>query len=101
MIAVGAAAKESVVTWITSRGGTCPKGPDDVSQFTPAGVLGPRTKAVGVLHPGGATKGGSKAAIVADFKRALTLIDGWSDDDPSWLVPDPGRPGRPARPTST
>ena len=41
VIAVGAAAKESVVTWIKSRGGTCPDGPADVSHFTPAGVARP------------------------------------------------------------
>ena len=33
---------------------------------------------------------------MADFKRALTLIDGWADDDPSWLVPDPGATRTPA-----
>lgn len=89
VIAVGSAAKESVVTWITSRGGSCPAGSADVSQFTPAGVLGPRTKLVGVLHPGGAAAGGA-TAIVADFKQKLALIQGWADDDPSWLAVDPG-----------
>lgn len=89
VIAVGTAAKESVVTWITSRGGTCPAGSSDVSRFTPAGVLGPRTKVVGVLHPGGAAGGGA-SAIIADFKEKLAKIEQWVADDPSWLPADAG-----------
>jgi uracil-DNA glycosylase len=96
VIAVGTAAKESVVTWIKSHGGTCPSGASDVSKFTPAGVLGPRTRAVGVLHPGGASKGGSTTAIIADFKRALGKIDDWADADPAWLPPDTGESRKPA-----
>jgi uracil-DNA glycosylase len=89
VIAVGTAAKESVVTWIGSRGGTCPAGASDVSSFTPAGVLGPRAKVVGVLHPGGAAGGGA-TAIIADFKEKLGRIEGWMADDPTWLPADPG-----------
>jgi uracil-DNA glycosylase len=89
VIAVGTAAKESVVTWITSRGGTCPAGSADVSQFTPAGVLGPWTKVIGVLHPGGAAAGGA-TAIVADFKEKLGVIEDWAGADPSWLPVDAG-----------
>jgi uracil-DNA glycosylase len=89
VIAVGTAAKESVVTWITSRGGTCPAGASDVSTFTPDGVLGPRTKVIGVLHPGGAAAGGA-AGIIADFKEKLGRIEKWVAEDPSWLPADPG-----------
>ncbi len=96
VIAVGDAAKESVVTWIESHGGTCPDGPDDVSTFQPPGALGPRPRAVGVLHPGGATKGGgSKTAIVADFKRALHQIESWAAADPTWLPVDSGATRQP------
>ena len=88
VIAVGTAAKDSVVTWITSRGGSCPGGLEDLTTFTPKTVLGPRTKAIGVLHPGGGAAGGS-TAIVADFKTKLGVIEGWTDDDPTWLPVDP------------
>ncbi len=54
----------------------CPEGPDDVSEFTPAGVLGPRTKAVGVLHPGGAAEGrlegGDRGRLQAAPSRSST-----------------------------
>jgi uracil-DNA glycosylase len=95
VIAVGTAAKDSVVTWITSRGGSCPGGIADVSTFTPKTTLGPRTKAIGVLHPGGAAAGGS-TAIVADFKHKLAMIEGWADDDPTWLPVDAGATRQPA-----
>jgi len=62
VIAVGTAAKESVATWIRSRCGSTPGGTEDLTTFTPAGVLGPRTRAIGVLHPGGAAAGGATAA---------------------------------------
>ncbi len=87
VIAVGTAAKESVATWIRSRGGSTPGGTEDLTTFTPAGVLGPRTKAIGVLHPGGAAAGGA-TAIVADFKKKLAVIEGWAADDPAWLPVD-------------
>ena len=98
VIAVGTAAKESVVTWVTSRGGACPAGPPDVSRFTPAGVLGPRTKAVGVLHPGGAAARRSTSAIIADFKRALGAdrASGPADDPGVAAAPIPAATRQPA-----
>jgi hypothetical protein len=91
VVAVGNAAKESVVTWVRSRGGTCPQGPADVSTCA-ASSLDPRTRLIGVMHPGGANKGGSVTAIIADFKRAVAQIKAWMDADPTWLPPDPGAP---------
>jgi hypothetical protein len=87
IIAVGRAAKESVVTWVESRGGNCPQGPQDVSSCSGA-ALDPHTRLIGVLHPGGAGQGGSVTAIIADFKRALATIKQWMDADPTWLPPD-------------
>jgi hypothetical protein len=87
IIAVGNAAKESVVSWVESRGGICPQGEDDVSLCTGA-ALDPRTKIIGVRHPGGAGQGGSIAAIIADFKEALATIKQWMEVDPDWLPPD-------------
>ncbi len=89
VIAVGTAAKESVVTWVESRGGACPGGSQDVSTCTGAN-LDPETRLIGVVHPGGAGQGGSINAIKADFVRAANQIEDWMDDDPSWLPPDPG-----------
>lgn len=88
VIAVGNAAKESVVTWIESRGGTCHQGSKDISKCT-ASNLDPATKVIGVVHPGGAGQGGSIDAIKNDFKNAMKKIKDWMDEDPNWLPPDP------------
>jgi uracil-DNA glycosylase len=88
VIAVGNAAKDSVVTWLTSRGGSCPAGSSDVSQCT-VGAAGRPMRAVGVMHPGGAGQGGSITAIINDFKRAIEQIKQWTAEDPNWLPPDP------------
>ena len=87
IIAVGNAAKESLVTWVHSRGGSCPQGAANVSLCTSA-ALGQHTKIVGVMHPGAAGQGGSTGAILADFKKALAKIKTWMDADPAWLPPD-------------
>jgi len=87
VVAVGNAAKESVVNWVRSRGGSCSQGAADVSLCT-GSALGPDTKIVGVMHPGAAGQGGSSAAILADFKKALAKIKAWMDADPAWLPPD-------------
>lgn len=93
IVAVGRAAKETVVTWVESRGGNCPVGADDVSRCSGdapgmPGHLDPHTRIVGVLHPGGAGQGGSITAIKASFQRALDQIRDWKEDDPDWLPPD-------------
>lgn len=96
VIAVGTAAKESVVTWVRSHGGQCAGGPSDVGRCD-ASALGPRVRLVGVLHPGGAAQGGGAgAAVVADFRRAIGQIEGWAEADPTWLPPDPDGSRRPA-----
>ena len=88
VVAVGTAAKETVATWVKAHGGTCAVGPKDVSTCDMT-VIAPKLKAVGVVHPGGAGKGGSTTAIKADFVKALTKIAAWADDDPAWLPVDP------------
>jgi uracil-DNA glycosylase len=88
IVAVGKAAKESVHTWVRSRGGACPSGTHDVSGCA-AGAIGLRTRIVGVVHPGAGGKGGSTAAIIANFKLALRKIQQWDAADPSWLPADP------------
>jgi len=95
IVAVGVAAKETVVTWVKSHGGACPAGADDVSRCG-GSVLRPKTRIVGVRHPGGAGKGGSTAAIIADFKKAIGQVAGWAASDPAWLPPDAGAQRLPA-----
>jgi uracil-DNA glycosylase len=95
IIAVGRAAKESVHTWVTAHGGRCPAGAHDVSACD-AAAIGPRTRIIGVVHPGGAGQGGSVAAIIADFKRALAQVSAFAAADPTWLPLDPGGERPPA-----
>jgi uracil-DNA glycosylase len=89
VIAVGVAAKESVKTWVESKGGTCPDGISDLSTCT-GSFLDPHTKVVGVLHPGGAGQGGSTTAIKKSFQKAADKISTWLDEDPTWLPLDSG-----------
>ena len=94
VVAVGVAAKETVVTWVAAHGGACPAGAEDVSR-SDGTALKPKVRIVGVQHPGGAGKGGSTAAIIADFKKAIMQIEDWAAADASWLPPDPGTQRRP------
>ena len=85
VIAVGRAAKETVATWIKANGGSA-----QPAQLHRAdmGALGGNVKAIGVLHPGGASKGGSVSAIIADFKSAIRRVERWAAADSSWLPVD-------------
>jgi hypothetical protein len=87
VVAVGRAAKESVHTWVKSRGGACPSGSHDVNRCA-ATAIGPHARIVGVVHPGAGGQGGSTSAIIEDFKRALRQIHEWASDDSSWLPAD-------------
>ena len=85
VIAVGTAAKESVATWIRAHGGTA--NPNKLHEADSHRIRsGLRT--IGVMHPGGASKGGSVSTIVADFKAALNRIESWTTADPGWLPAD-------------
>jgi hypothetical protein len=86
VVAVGTAAKESVVTWIRAHGGSAQS---DALHNANMGSIPNRVRVVGVLHPGGAA-GGSTATIKADFQRAVNRIRGWVADDSGWLPADPG-----------
>jgi uracil-DNA glycosylase len=86
VIAVGRAAKESVVTWIEAHGGTAQP---EALETASLGSLPNRLRAVGVLHPGSAASG-STAAIKADFVRAIGHVRDWLQADPGWLPADPG-----------
>ena len=93
VVAVGTAAKQSVATWIRARGGSAD--PDRLHEAD-AHVLGARVKTIGVLHPGGASKGGAAAKIKADFKRAIDQLEQWESASPGWLPVDPGARREPA-----
>ncbi len=86
VIAVGSAAKDSVASWIESRGGSA-----DPSRLHLAdtSVIAPKLRAVGVLHPGGASKGGQVTKIKKSFVDAIKQVERWSADDSSWLPVDP------------
>src|SRR5215475_5166317 len=86
VIAVGKAAKESVVTWIEAHGGSAQ--PESLHTAS-LGSLPDRVRAIGVLHPGSAASG-STAAIKADFIRAIGHVRDWLKADPSWLPADTG-----------
>ncbi len=85
VIAVGSAAKESVASWIQSHGGSA-----DPSRLhlADSSVIAPKLRAVGVLHPGGASQGGAVTNIKKSFVDAIENVEQWSDDDPGWLPVD-------------
>lgn len=86
VIAVGSAAKESVRTWVESRGGSGPAGVDQLYRWDGTSI-GPKTRLLGVVHPGGAASG-NLAAIKADFQRAADQVEEWAQADPDWLPTD-------------
>jgi uracil-DNA glycosylase len=86
-IAVGRAAKESMASWVEAHGGTAD--PDNL-HLADASVISPNLHLVGVLHPGGAGKGGAVSAIIASFNAAINHVHQWMSADSSWLPVDPG-----------
>jgi hypothetical protein len=86
-IAVGKAAKESLASWVRSHGG---QADPDRLHLAESDRIAPRLRMVGVVHPGGASKGGALSAIVASFKAASGQVDKWAMANPAWLVPDSG-----------
>lgn len=93
VIAVGKAAKESVASWIESHGGTAD--PDEL-ELADASVISPNLRALGVLHPGGAARGGAVSKIITDFKAAIGQVETWIDVEPDWLPADADGTRRPA-----
>lgn len=89
VIAVGTAAKESVASWLELHGVGCDW--RDLSTCDPS-PISPRLRAIGVLHPGGAS-----SEVREDFRRAVGTIDRWRREHRGWLLPDPdGVGGGPA-----
>lgn len=86
VIAVGRAARESVLTWNRHRGGTGTAGGGQLHTVD-AAAIGPRVKLVDVVHPGAASSGGL-ADVEASFAAAADRILGWAADAPGWLPVD-------------
>ncbi len=93
VVAVGLAAKDSVASWVESHGGQADPGE---LHNADASVISPNLKLVGVLHPGGAGKGGAVTKIKASFVSAIEAVEDWSAADPNWLPVDPGGIREPA-----
>ena len=87
VVAVGRAAKESLASWVEAHGGTAD--PDNL-HLADASVISPNLHMVGVLHPGGAGKGGAVSAIIASFNAAINHVHQWITAEPTWLPIDPG-----------
>ena len=86
VIAVGTAAKESVVTWITSRGGTCPDGPADVSHFTPRAACSGRARRRSACCTRAARRRAARRRPSSPTsRRPRPRSTEWADDDPTWL----------------
>jgi uracil-DNA glycosylase len=92
-IAVGRAAKESLASWVESHGG---QADPDKLHLGDSSKISLKLKMVGVLHPGGASKGGAVTKIKASFVKAIKQIDTWAAADSNWLPVDPGGSRSPA-----
>jgi uracil-DNA glycosylase len=97
VMAVGAAARESLVTWLVDhREGFC-ENPMSIETCDPS-VLGENVRLLHVRHPGGLGKvrGGDKERAKAkellrrDFEKKANYVAEWSLEDPNWLSADDG-----------
>lgn len=91
VVAVGSAAKDTVRTWIRSRGGRCDY-VDETGKRCDGSVLGPGIQVIGVKHPGAAGKDPNAAAgLTRNFRTAFeTVATAKQKMGARWLPPDPG-----------
>jgi uracil-DNA glycosylase len=89
IIAVGGAARVSVVNWIRHRGGNVHDPGSRKLHRVDAGAIGPKVRMVDVMHPGAVVQGAG-GAVAKSFGMAADLVLGFAADDPGWLPPDPG-----------
>ncbi len=87
IIAVGRAARESVLAWNRARGGTGSPGGGNL-HLLDGSALGPHVRLVDVMHPGAGAQGAS-AEVAESFALAATRVLGWARQHPGWLPVDP------------
>ena len=96
VVAVGRAARESVLSWNRHRGGSGTAGSGQLHTVD-AAAIGPHVKLVDVVHPGAASSGGL-ADVEASFAAAADRVLDWVADQPAWLPADPdGRRAAPGK----
>jgi uracil-DNA glycosylase len=88
VVAVGGAAREAVLAWNRSRGGTGDAGPRRLHTVD-ASAIGPHVRLVDVMHPGAGAQGAS-TEVAASFQQTAARVLGWARDNPAWLPVDPG-----------
>ncbi|MBX9766210.1 MAG: hypothetical protein K2X47_02975, partial [Bdellovibrionales bacterium] len=115
VIAVGAAARDTVATWVRSHiraaalkqrigrdeleatlDRVCPRVAED-KVTCDGSALGVAVKVIGVPHPGGLGKGADEDKLKGDFKNAFTQVIRWNEEaDKKWLTVDTigGRPAK-------
>ncbi|HET6950646.1 MAG TPA: uracil-DNA glycosylase family protein [Acidimicrobiales bacterium] len=89
VIAVGRAARETVVTWNRHRGGAGGAAGGGL-HLLDATAIGPHVRLVDVTHPGAAANPGGLADVEASFAAAADRVLRWAADAPAWLPADPG-----------
>lgn len=90
VIAVGTAAKDTVRTWIRSRGGKCDF-VEETGTKCDGSVLGSNIQVIGVKHPGAAGKNPSAVTgLRKNFRTAFEVVMKRRSSTPQWLPMDPG-----------
>jgi uracil-DNA glycosylase len=88
VIAVGRAARETVLAWNRARGGSGDAAGGRL-HLLDATAIGPNVRCVDVMHPGAGAQGAS-TEVAASFTAAARRVLGWARDTPAWLPADPG-----------
>jgi uracil-DNA glycosylase len=88
IVAIGRAAREAVLAWNRTRGGTGTAAGGEL-HLVDGSALGPHVRMVDVVHPGAAASG-MEAEVVASFAAAADRVLGWAHDHPGWLPVDRG-----------
>jgi uracil-DNA glycosylase len=86
IVAVGRAARESVLAWNRSRGGAGSPGGGRL-HLLDGSALGPRVRLVDVMHPGAGAQGAA-TEVAASFAAAARRVLGWAHEHPGWLPVD-------------
>jgi uracil-DNA glycosylase len=86
IVAVGRAARESVLAWNRSRGGSGNPGGGRL-HLLDGSVLGPRVRLIDVMHPGAGAQGAA-TEVAASFTAAAKRVLGWAREHPGWLPVD-------------